>query len=221
MIELFASLELAGALFVAVAALEALAEFVGRKIREAGISEAESREPMAGYRPTDEDLALAGRSRDLLERLLPGGLDELAAMDLDRRQQFVAALARETCELYEVDIRTLQFLPGEEMNHAFGACDARNGVLMFNIDALGSTRSDLLWMMVDTVFHECRHALQHAAVCRSSCRYGSAEQRLSWAVNLLDGNYAEPRLEGFESYRKQPVEFDAENFARTVLRGFH
>lgn len=217
----FAVVLLAGGVFLALRLLEALSEYIARKIREAGMTVTESREPMAGYQPTAGDLELAERSRQLLDRHLPNGIQDLAAMNLTRRQKCIAALSEDLCNLYDVEVGVLKFVSDRELKHAAGAYDDRARALLFNVDMLASSRPDLLWMMVDTVFHECRHALQHAAISRSGYPYGSHEQRIDWAVNFLDGNYLTPDKDGFEAYRKQPVEFDAENFARTVLRNFN
>lgn len=66
--------------------------------------------------------------------------------------------------------------------------------------------------VLKTVIHELRHAYQNAAINNPNLYVVSEETRNAWKENLIPGNYISYE-EDKASYRAQPVEWDAQNFA--------
>lgn len=90
--------------------------------------------------------------------------------------------------------------------------EERRGIALNEL-FLASDEEYVLNFIINTVVHECKHAMQWEAIFDRNTHGYSAEQIAVWRRNMND--YITPE-ECDEGYVKQPVEWDASSFAESV-----
>lgn len=168
---------------------------------------------------TEEDKQLIDKCREVMGQNFPEGIvNRMKGMSPTERAQLFRDLVKELNSVYSVDISDIAFLTNNEIGPGvYGYFDNSNNSIRFNADLLNTDDPNILHEMVDTIFHEMRHALQFRAVTDSSCTYGSEEQRQKWALNFV--NYIPARVD-FAYYQQQVIEDDARQFAAEAIKGF-
>lgn len=98
-----------------------------------------------------------------------------------------------------------------------GYFDRKELRLVISDSLLVSDRKEDYVEVLDTLFHEGRHAYQNynLNVTRTEA---SDELVRSWEVNYAELGYASSSTQGFWRYYTQPVEVDARLFAETVVK---
>ena len=104
---------------------------------------------------------------------------------------------------------------GDTIYGRFGAYDPETKDITLNMDLLKSKDADFHEKVVNTLVHEGRHAYQD---------YNSHERTVhedlatvgDWEYNMRPGNYKSCPPYDFETYRYQPVEMDAHDFADPI-----
>lgn len=168
---------------------------------------------------TEEDKELIDKCRDVMGQNFPDGIvNRIKDMSPTERSQLFKDLVMELNSVYGIEVSDIAFLTNNEIGPGvYGYFDNSNNSIRFNADLLNTNDPDILHEMVDTIFHEMRHALQFRAVTDSLCSYGSEEQRQKWALNFV--NYI-PAYVDFAYYQQQVIEDDARQFAAEVIKGF-
>lgn len=168
---------------------------------------------------TEEDCELVNKCREVMGRNFPDGIEaRLKGMSLSDREQLFRYLVDELKHIYGVEIWDVAFLPGTEIGcGTYGYYNNSNNCIRFNLDLLNADNIEIMREMVDTIFHEMRHAQQFRAVTDSSFNYGSEEQRKLWAMNFV--NYIPANVD-FAYYQEQIIEFDARQIAAEITKGF-
>lgn len=168
---------------------------------------------------TEEDKQLVQKCREIMGQNFPDGIvNRMKGMSPTERAQLFRDLVKELNSVYGVEISDIAFLTNNEIGSGvYGYFDNSNNSIRFNADLLNTDDPNILHEMVDTIFHEMRHALQFRAVTDSSCNFGSEEQRQKWALNFV--NYISARVD-FAFYQQQVIEDDARQFAAEVIKGF-
>lgn len=164
------------------------------------------------YRPEEVDVQLGERLKQLIASLEGGRLlEHIKSLPLEERKayfenEFLPKIAA------EMDVETA-FLGwfGDESTIGFYS-EEKRGVALNEL-FLASDNEYILGFFINTVIHECKHAMQWDAVSGRNT-HGYSEQLISvWRRNYED--YIQPR-ESDEGYVKQPVEWDANSFAEDV-----
>lgn len=168
---------------------------------------------------TEEDKQLIDKCREVMGQNFPDGIvNRMKDMSPTERAQLFRDLVKELNIAYGIEISDIAFLTNNEIGPGvYGYFDNSNNSIRFNADLLNTDEPDILHEMVDTIFHEMRHALQFRAVTDSSYTYGSEEQRQKWALNFV--NYIPAHVD-FAYYQQQVIEDDARQFAAEIIKGF-
>lgn len=168
---------------------------------------------------TDYDCALIERCREVMKSHFPQGIESrLIGMSPAERAGLFQNLVLELNSIYGLNITNIAFLNADEIG--YGTCGyylRETNSIRFNLDFLSLDDSEILHEMVNTIFHEMRHALQYKAVTDSNCNYGTEEQRYLWALNFL--NYI-PAYVDFAYYQQQILEADARQIAELSIKDF-
>ncbi|MDE5876087.1 MAG: hypothetical protein K2H47_01050 [Muribaculaceae bacterium] len=168
---------------------------------------------------TEDDHILIEKCREIMKSNFPLGIeDRLKVMTPTERADLFQKLILELNSVYGVNITNIAFLHTDEIGSGtYGYYLRETHSIRFNFDLLSLDDPAILREMVDTIFHEMRHALQYKAVSDSSCNYGTDEQRYLWALNFL--NYI-PGYVDFAYYQQQILEADARQIAELSMKGF-
>lgn len=168
---------------------------------------------------TDDDYALIEKCREVMKSNFPHGIEaRLRGMSPTERADLFQKLVLELNSVYGVNITNIAFLHVDEIGYGtYGYYIRETNSIRFNFDLLSSDEPLILREMVDTIFHEMRHALQYKAVSDSTCNYGTEEQRYLWALNFL--NYI-PGYVDFAYYQQQILEADARQIAELSIKDF-
>ena len=171
---------------------------------------------------TSDDRTLIERNRELLRELFPDGNigHSMKEMSREDRVRLMLKLTEEAARNYDVEVDSVKIAPGSEMGYGcYGFYSYRENMIVFNQDMVCCDNPDVLREIVDTVFHELRHAQQYRAVTDSDYEFGSQEQKQRWALNYVEGNYI-PADVDFELYQKQTIEEDARAVAAATMMDF-
>lgn len=168
---------------------------------------------------TEEDKQLIDKCREVMGEYFPEGIEKrMINMSPSERMQLVKDLVNKLSGIYGVEIFDVAFLTIREIGPGcMGYYDFNYKNIRFNLDLLSCDDPNILRAMIDTIFHEMRHALQYRAVTDSSCTYGTEEQRRLWALNFV--NYISSQVD-FAYYQEQIIENDASVIAEEVIKGF-
>ena len=101
----------------------------------------------------------------------------------------------------------------ETMDPESRGMNSGDGYIVLNSDVLYDP--SLIVDAMDTVIHESRHQLQFEAIEHPEKFNIDQEVIESWRNNLYSG-YIKPEWD-YEEYTKQPVEKNADNFAKSII----
>jgi hypothetical protein len=179
------------------------------------------------YVPTDYDKKMIDGSKDIIQRYFPDGIEEtMVRLSLEERINQITSLTSDISKFYQVDIKMLKFLSTTETSSSAetigemtaGYFNEKTNSIAYNVDILATDDSERLYEMVNTVIHECRHAFQFKAISTPGFKdIIPYETLIAWANNWQNYIQAEMDLEG---YFKQPIEYDARNFADLTTKDF-
>ena len=132
-------------------------------------------------------------------------------LDKEEREDALNTLAVDVGDAYRTDIKGVVFFDGSPQSRGYYNDD---GYLYLNSDCLSNpqNRVDAL----DTIFHEGRHAFQHAAVNEPHQHGVTTEQARIWDDNFR--HYLTSEKFGYDRYYTQPVEADAFSFAEYIIK---
>ena len=133
-----------------------------------------------------------------------------ATLNENEREKALNTLAINIGKAYRTEINGVAFFDAPPDSRGYYSGD---GYLYLNSDCLtdAQNRVDAL----DTIFHEGRHAFQHAAI-KDPHRFGIT----IYQANLWDDNfrhYLRSERFGYDRYYSQPVEADAFSFAEHII----
>lgn len=164
------------------------------------------------YNPEQVDVELCERLKKLMASLEDGKLAEhLKSMSLeDRKRYFEKVLLPKIADAMDVKPEFLGWFR-DESTVGFYAEESKG--IALNELFLTTDDEYVLNYIINTVIHECKHAMQWDAVSGRDTHGYSAQLIAQWKRNFDD--YIQPR-ESDEGYVKQPVEWDASSFAESV-----
>lgn len=134
-----------------------------------------------------------------------------ANLAFDERQDALNTLAKDAGKAFRTDIFGIVFFDGPPQERGYYNGD---GFLHINYDCITNPGNRI--DAIDTIFHEGRHAFQHAAI-KNPHKYGVTNaQAQIWDQNFR--HYLTSERFGYDRYFNQPVEADAYSFADTIIR---
>lgn len=164
------------------------------------------------YHPETVDIQLRDRLKQVIESLEDGKLAEhIKSLSFeDRKSYFENILLPKIASEMGVSPSFIGWFRDESTVGFYS--ETHQGIALNEL-YLASDNEYVLNFIINTVIHECKHAMQWDAVSGRNA-HGYSEQQIStWKRNFED--YIEPR-ESDEGYVKQPVEWDASSFAESV-----
>jgi hypothetical protein len=180
-------------------------------------------EAWLGLPPLSEaDKELIDKNRELLRSKFPEGNmgEELRSMSREDRIKLLIDILEEASRNYDVEISSVKFAPSDELGYGcYGYYAHDENRIVLNLDMVCCDNTRVLSEIVDTVFHELRHAQQYRAVTDENYNYGTDEQRLKWGLNFMPGHYIRAEVD-FEKYQEQAVEADARQVANESTKDF-
>lgn len=165
----------------------------------------------------DVDRQKAEASRAVLEEHL--GTDpvgNLMTLNGEDRAKAIAGIVQDLARLYGVSIDGLEF-SGAMSDRVAGCYNRGSRRIKLNMHYLLVNDRAILTDLLDTIFHELRHAIQWSIVTDGGEAWGVTEDhRQALAANFKHYIQAEKDIQG---YQMQLVERDAVTFAAYVLKG--
>jgi len=137
----------------------------------------------------------------------------LAISDINERQAVMEKFATKLLEIY--GLTDVKFMSGYDSIGLCGYYSFDRKVLFLNKSFLTINDPILLLDAVDTILHESRHALQHAAMHDHNPLGFDRETIVSWIKNMNNYVRNDPA-----AYREQPVEADAFSSAAYTLHTY-
>ncbi len=191
---------------------EKLNRFLGMEQKKAGTA----------FSLSEAEGALIGQSRAEAEAFFGSSAGEaLAGMTPERRMALIEDFSYRMLDLWglpDCDVIITdsgEIFPGAEAASCIGKCGLEEGVIYLNSCFLQENHEGILKKCAMAVLHEVRHMMQWRAIRGQLEIPVPAEAVESWQRNLEDGYIrASADLEG---YYRQPVEYDARNFACLIL----
>ena len=153
----------------------------------------------------------------MLKGMFPNGIRskfESLATEYDR-QQLITELIKRTCEILQVDVRSVVFeeLPvnvGGSYSYGHGGSEKK---ITINRVYLIEDPEKLLHI----IFHELKHAVQYESVLEDNKWGYTAQRRAQW-LKCMDDKYVDYC---YEAYALQSIEIDAEYFAEGVFKNYN
>lgn len=164
------------------------------------------------YNPEENDISLRERLTKVLGEIEGGNLFEhIKSLSFEQRKlYFEKILLPLICK--EMNI-TPDFIGWFQDNNTIGFYREADHGIALNELFLTTDDEYVLRTIINTVIHECKHAMQWDAVSGRNTHGYSQDLIDSWERNFND--YISPE-ESDEGYIKQPVEWDASSFAESV-----
>lgn len=134
-------------------------------------------------------------------------------------EERIDVLQKFESEIAKIEHREPIVVRGSELgNCVYGQYSPQTNDIQLNRDLLESNKESDHVQIMQTYFHEGRHAYQFYNLLVER-REPNAELFNSWDVNLnvLGYNSGDYGIFGYEEYYTQPVEVDARVFAETVI----
>lgn len=98
-----------------------------------------------------------------------------------------------------------------EKESLMGSYNGDTNTIRINSPRLSDADS---YRLMKTIVHESRHGYQHQA-CEHPEKFMVSKETLDqWRENFKPGNYKTAKSDGWDAYARQPVEWDAMNFAK-------
>lgn len=163
----------------------------------------------AAYMPEPCDEEMIRQCRALLDRHCPQGLErkfeELTS--LEARKDFMTRLAEQAAEIMQVAPMPVMFAELEMNKNGFYS-DSEKRIFINELYVVESPE-----LIVETLFHELKHAVQRRALTDNPWNY-SARIRGLWKMCF------ERYHSGinYEAYATQPIEIDARMFAQQIVQ---
>lgn len=164
------------------------------------------------YLPEQVDIDLRERLTEILGSLEGGHLFEhIKSLPFEKRKEyFEKMLLPLICKEMNVFPDFLGWFQDDKTIGYYREAD--HGIALNEL-FLTTDNDYVLRMIINTVIHECKHAMQWDAVSGRNT-HGYSQQLIDiWKRNFID--YISPE-ESDEGYVKQPVEWDASSFAESV-----
>ena len=167
----------------------------------------------AVYRPEECDRQLIEKCKTLVSEYFPQGVEAtLLPLSLEARAELVRKFTQAAAETMEVQIDDVVF--SHQMNgQGFFNYNTRSVTL--NLAYLYADEPAVLRDVINTVFHECKHARQYRAILEGADYGYSTDLLREWVRNI--NLYIRPE-ECDEAYLKQPIELDAFGFADSIIK---
>lgn len=164
------------------------------------------------YQPEEVDVQLRDRLKLAIESLEDGKLAEhIRSLPFEERKSYIEKILLPQIAS-EMGVSPT-FIGWFRDENTIGFYSETHQGIALNELYLASDNEYVLNFIINTIIHECKHAMQWDAVSGRNT-HGYSEQQISiWKRNFED--YIEPR-ESDEGYAKQPVEWDASSFAESV-----
>lgn len=165
------------------------------------------------YTPEAVDMELAEELKQALKGIVDGDLAaHMQKMTAEERVQFIEqTILPLVASKMSINYNKLEWL--EEESRLCGYYNRTREVIALNMAYVASNDYKLLTILLNTIIHECKHARQWAAV--EGADFGYSQELINkWKRNIED--YISPR-ESDEGYVKQPLEFDATEFANSII----
>lgn len=168
-----------------------------------------------GYdHPEVIDMQMEQRSCEIVKEVLgEEPFDQFAVLSPDERKLAVENIVGATSEMMEVEIQEIAF---EDLD-VYGCYSEKGRRIELNEVLLCQElmSEEEAMEVIDTIFHELRHAYQFRAACYPSQYKRDKMMAAIWRLNWK--NYVafqqNPKL-----YFEQPVEIDARNYAISIIR---
>lgn len=175
----------------------------------------ETRRSTPVYTPEVVDTKIKTQLADKLNQINEGHVVEhIRALPLEERKEFFEeTIVPLVASTMNADIKAIGWYDCNTSTALGQYCDADQSIEL-NIEYLSENDEYLLRHMVNTVIHECKHALQNDAARGRNTHGYSQELIVAWYRNIND--YITPE-EDLEAYVKQPIEWDARCFAESVF----
>jgi hypothetical protein len=170
------------------------------------------------FHPSEQDQQLIEDSKELVQSHFGGKIAEtLLPLTPQQRSEKVLGFTQELIELYGLEIERLSV---EDMpNGTKGGYSVTENAIYLNGKYFALDDPEELKDIVDTIIHECRHARQHRMIDHPDEFHGDPAELERWRKNFAPGNYIRPEYDP-RGYFDQSVEFDARNFASSVIGQF-
>ena len=164
------------------------------------------------YSPEKTDIDLRERLTKVLGEIEGGKLFEhIKSLSFEKRKEyFEKTLLPLICKERNV---TPDFIGWFQDNNTVGFYRESDHGIALNELFLTTDNDYVLRTIINTVIHECKHAMQWDAVSGRDTHGYSQNLINIWTCNFND--YISPE-ESDEGYVKQPVEWDASSFAESV-----
>ncbi len=169
------------------------------------------------YMPETPDIEMGVRLSNTLREMEDGNLVEhLKSLSFEQRKEYITqTLLPTVCKEMDVETRFLGWFQEDTQGpHCIGAYSEDHRGIILNELYLTTDNEYILRTIINTIIHECKHAMQHDAVSGRNTHGYSPELINRWRINFND--YIKPE-ESDEGYVKQPVEWDASCFAECVF----
>lgn len=164
------------------------------------------------YEPEIIDIVLCERLKEVISKIDNGKLiEQIKHMSLEQRKKYIEQVLFPTISK-EMEVN-ISFSGWFRSNSTAGVYSEKVMGIAMNEVFLASDNDYVLYFMINTIVHECKHAMQWDAVQGRNTHGYSVELIEKWRRNFND--YIEP-IESDEGYLKQPVEWDASSFAESV-----
>ncbi len=176
------------------------------------------REAMVQMNSTDEEMIAV--SKNIIREFFGSDIYEtVRCMKNTERIDLMARFANRLAKEYgldtdiDVDIYELENCG----RYIFSENKAVFNISLLMVDKNNKYFEYCVQEVIETIFHELRHAVQWKAVNSNDSRNFDEETLKAWSDNFF-GNYIDPDVD-FSGYSKQPVEADAMTFAAQIMEG--
>lgn len=140
-------------------------------------------------------------------------------------EERISAVQQLENKVAEIEMRPPMQVSIQDLGDGYyGYQDYANGSIVINSDLMASKEYKDYYEVLDTLFHEGRHAYQFTNVFGHATEQNS-ELVEAWRINLVDLGYESGksgildfRNLGFKRYLAQPIEVDARVFAEDVMK---
>lgn len=170
------------------------------------------------YKPSEQDKQLIDQTKDLVRSHFGGNIaDTLMPLTPQQRSEKLVSFTQEIIETYNLEIERLSI---QDMGAGLkGGYSAVDNAILINGNYIALDDAEELKDLVDTIIHECEHARQHRMVEHPQEFQGDPAVLESWRRNFEPGCYIHFENDP-QGYHDQAVEFDARNFAASIIGEF-
>lgn len=166
---------------------------------------------------SDKDKEMIEKCRELLKETFPEGIEaRIKDMSADERMALIRELIEKCNAIYDLDITKINFMSAYEIGGATCGCyQSKDNSITLNIDLISFSDPTAMGIIINTIFHEMRHAQQYRAITTEGYSFGTDEQAKAWAINFSHYIRAEVDM---MLYQLQAVEADANRVADEITK---